>query len=614
MHSSISRPILMILFFAALLAACGPAAPPQADQATTTADTSTSATSATDATPAAPTSAGGDKADSQELRMIESASFRAAANLAPGAWGATGAASLLWAPLLGHSADWKDATPTGLAESWTVSPDNSTYTFKLRQGAKFSDGSPITAKEVVWSIDNAIMLGHPDVYGKQSLGFATKQLLSDIKGAQAVFDGKGITGDQFGAAEVAGVQALDDSTVQVTLDQPSPTFLLRMAYGNVSILKPESVMAGKGKNYAEDAYWTTEKGTAFSGAFMLDSFTAGQGMTLVPNPNYWGKKPILQKISVTFVQDSQSAIAAFENKEADWVGLVLSPIDALAMQSTPYLKDHLAKVPGYSVNQLFVTPFPPFDDVNVRRAVSMAIDRQTLADILGGGSGQSYYRPVTAHFTPAQPACADAFATVKPLPFDPTAAKAELAKSKYASTINTMDINIQLGMFGQDLTQNGVEAQAIQKMLQDNLGLTNIKIRTEKIADFNTPPYPTQIWPNEQGQNQPDVLAFMNNLTALNTSDPLPDPAKMSMVTVPRVPELAKLMDAAKAETDSAKRCGILAQAQQTWVDQVFTIDLFTADEYRLVAPTVKNLNFCCSNINYLWLNPGIEETYIAKP
>ena len=124
-------------------------------------------------------------------------------------------------------------------------------------------------------------------------------------------------------------------------------------------------------------------------------------------------------------------------------------------------------------------------------------------------------------------------------------------------------------------------------MLQQNLGIT-VNIQSSPIADFNAPPYPTHMWPNEQGNHFIDQMAYMNNLAALNSADPLPDEAQMGMVTMPRVPELLDLMAQAATATDITSRCEILAQAQQAWVDQVYTIDLFTFDSSMLIAPYVE--------------------------
>jgi ABC-type transport system substrate-binding protein len=251
------------------------------------------------------------------------------------------------------------------------------------------------------------------------------------------------------------------------------------------------------------------------------------------------------------------------------------------------------------------------DDVHVRRAISMAIDRQALANVLGGGEGQKTYQVITAHFAPANPNCADQFATVKPMPFDPTAAKAELALSPYASQMSTTELNMQLGMFGMPLSQDLIIAQVVQKMLSDNLGI-KVVIHSDPVADFNKPSFPSHMWPNEQGDRFFEQMDFMNNLAALNSKDPLPDESKMGMVTLPRIPDLVDLMAQAAKATTLTDRCNVLAKAQQVWVDQVYTIDLFTYDWSFLMAPWVQNYQVYNFGGGIL-LQPELDKVSILK-
>jgi hypothetical protein len=223
--------------------------------------------------------------------------------------------------------------------------------------------------------------------------------------------------------------------------------------------------------------------------------------------------------------------------------------------------------------------------------------------------------PLNYHHVPwSIPTCNKQFENLVPLKFDPEAARAELAKSKYASEIADMQLNVTLGMFGQPVGRNVIQMQAIQKMLQDNLGLKNIVIHQEPMADYTKPTYPTHIWPNAQGEHTTDVLGFMNNLAALIA--PLPDDeSKMNMLTLPYVPELAAKMKEAEEQVTLDGTCEKLAEAQQIWVDSVFTLDLFNPALFRAVAPWVKNLHLTGGGQPGIDYAPGktISETWIAK-
>jgi len=266
-----------------------------------------------------------------------------------------------------------------------------------------------------------------------------------------------------------------------------------------------------------------------------------------------------------------------------------------------------------SVQQLLVNPFAPMDDVHVRRAISMAIDRQTLADVLGGGAGQTTYQVLTGHFAPANPNCSEQFAQVVGMPYDPAAAREELALSPYATqlTDGSMELNMQLGMFGMPMSQDLIVAQVVQTMLQENLGIT-VTIHSEPIADFMDPPFATHMWPNEQGDNFIDQWTFMNNIASWNRN-PLPeDESEMTMIMAPSVPEMNTLMDEALAATTITERCEILAQVQQVWVDQVYSIDLFTLDFSFLMAPWVQGYEVANFD-GAVMLQPGLENMFILE-
>jgi hypothetical protein len=134
------------------------------------------------------------------------------------------------------------------------------------------------------------------------------------------------------------------------------------------------------------------------------------------------------------------------------------------------------------------------------------------------------------------------------------------------------------------------------------------------MADYTKPTYPTHFWPNSQGEHTMDVYSYMNNLVPL--SQPLPaDEKQMTMLNLPYVPELVAKMKEAGEQTDPVKMCEKLAEAQQLWVDNVFSLDLFVGTTYRLQAPWVQNLNLYGPARPSISEEDGkfITETYILK-
>lgn len=327
---------------------------------------------------------------------------------------------------------------------------------------------------------------------------------------------------------------------------------------------------------------------------------------MVPNEHFWGPKPKLNKIIVQCAADLNTGIAAFQNKEVDAVFSMLQPMHMRQCQADPYLSQCLTRITSYHIHQLWITPYPPMDDVHVRRAIYMALDKDKLCEIMN--AGDDYYRPIISHFVPENPGCLDAKKNIKPMPFDPAKAKEELLASKYGESVLDMEINII-----QPSNDYVVEVGAIQKMLQDNLGLRNVKIRTERIVDNTKPPFATHLWPNNQGDNMPDSWFTLVNMPKTMMDHPAAPGEVIPRVTAPYEPDFMDMCNKIRDETDLAKRCQYTAELYQAWVDRAYSIDLWTYDGGYLIAPWVKDLNICLDTTAYAWLSPGLETCWIAK-
>ena len=556
-------------------------------------------------------SAQSTKTPPQNLRVLSDPSYLTPAGLSPHDFGYAGLARLLWAPLIAHDANWV-INSDGLSPSPVISDNGLTYTFHLRQDAKYSDGTPVTAQDVAFDLQYDIMTGHPKIKGNRGLGNTATRYYSNVVGAAAVFAGD-VPADEFNAAPVPGVVALDNYTLQIQLVHPDPGFLYALMVDPPSAVKPADIQRGEGKNYTNDQYWTTEKGVAFSGPMALASYTPNVGMVMVPNRYYYGGTAKLQQITVTFIKDHATAITAFQNHEADWLDVTLTAADVQNAEADPYLKSTLVLGQTDSVEELYISAYKPMDDIHVRRAIYMAIDKTALTKVLDGNTGLQFYTPIVSHVANLN-ACPGVTNSVTPMPYDPSAAKAELALSKYGPAVKNMEINIQLGLFGEDLAQNEIEAQFIQQALESTLGFTDVQIRPQPINDFSKPPYPTQLWPNEQGNRDPDLYGFLNNLVPSIATSPIPASGPASMFTLPYAPQVNSLMQQAFAAPTIAQRCQILGQVLQAWVNNAVTIDLYTDAGYTMVAPWVKNLEIAdgVGGLEDLYFNPGIDATYLA--
>ncbi|WP_433413090.1 ABC transporter substrate-binding protein [Microtetraspora malaysiensis] len=275
-----------------------------------------------------------------------------------------------------------------VAESWTH-PDPLTYVFTLREGVKFSDGSPVTAEDAVFSLSRHV---DPKV-ASQAASYVTM---------------------------VKKVEATGPRTVTVTLSRPNQAFLPTAA------LAWQIVPKKLAEAHPEDL-GSPEVGTLGSGPFKVAKFSLTEGVTLERNPLYWGPKPALRKIELKTISDPETLRLAVSSGEADGTADV-RPSEARKwtglrdVTTTFYPADNIAFL-SLAVDQ------GPLKDVHVRRAIAHAVDRAALVQLMTGGHGSQ-----ADLFLPKPQLTAlygDAWPALPTYAYDVEAAKAELAKSAY---------------------------------------------------------------------------------------------------------------------------------------------------------------------------------------
>jgi len=234
----------------------------------------------------------------------------------------------------------------GIAESWTVSPDGLTYTFKLRSTAKFSNGDPITAEDVKFSLDR---FGNPNI--NQVMGLLT---------------------NGYGSSKI-----VDPSTFVITLTTPVPSFLDNIAIFPAFVV-PKKLVETKG-----DAFWAQPVG---SGPFKVDSFTGGSNLKLSRNDNYWNAgKTYLDSVTFDFASDSNARLLSLVSGHAQMAdGMAPSQITTVQSNKDLVLRSHdWPAWFGIFLNQ----KRPQLADVKVRQAIAAAIDRDTINKQIFGGLG-----------------------------------------------------------------------------------------------------------------------------------------------------------------------------------------------------------------------------------
>ena len=276
----------------------------------------------------------------------------------------------------------------GLAESWSVSADKLTWTFKLRKGVRFHDGTPFNAQSVKQTLDRIL---------NPATGSPRRSTAEAIQQSRVV----------------------DEDTVVLTTGKPFAPFLAQLTAYNLAMLSPTAADR-LGKDYA-----TRPVGT---GPFMLESWKPGDRLVLARNPSYWGQKPWLDRVEFRVVPEDGTRVLQLLAGEVD----VIASVPPIMLKRLAGAADvRVLRAPGYRTVYVGLNnKVKPFDDLRVRRAVAHAINPQAIVQgVLGGvgavGGGLE------------SPAIGGAAKGLAPYRHDPALSKKLLAEAGHAGGLKT---------------------------------------------------------------------------------------------------------------------------------------------------------------------------------
>ena len=273
----------------------------------------------------------------------------------------------------------------GLAASWTISDDGLSYTFQLRQGVTFHDGTDFEASDVVFSLDRA--------------------RAEDSTNAQkALFAG------------IEGVEALGDTSVRIDLAAPQGNFLFNLAWGDAVMVAPESIEDIKNQPIG-------------TGAFRFEQWRRGDQISLSRNADYWGEAASLEAATFKFISEPTAAYAAMLAGDIDAFYSYPAPENLAQFERDSRFTVLSGNTEGETILAMN-NQQAPFDDIRVRKAVSHAIDRQAIID----GAMFGYGTPIGSHFAPHNPDYVDLTANAA---FNPALARDLLAQAGYAEGFST---------------------------------------------------------------------------------------------------------------------------------------------------------------------------------
>jgi peptide/nickel transport system substrate-binding protein len=244
-----------------------------------------------------------------------------------------------------------------LAQSWTISDDGKIYTFKLHTGVKFHDGSDFDASDVKFSLDRA-------------------RADNSVNAQKGLF------------AAIDTVDVVDPSTVKVTLKNPQGSFLYNMGWGDAVMVAPESADTNKEKPIG-------------TGPFKFQSWAKGSSITLVKSDTYWGTPVFLDRAEFRIVPDAAAAVPALLSGDIQAFPF-FDPDSVAQVKDDPRFKVVIGSTEGETILAIN-NKKPPFDKLEVRQAISFALDRKAIIDGASAGLGV----PIGSHMSPASKAYVD---------------------------------------------------------------------------------------------------------------------------------------------------------------------------------------------------------------
>ena len=299
-----------------------------------------------------------------------------------------------------------------LAESWELSDDGRTYTFHLRKDVAFSNGSPLTASDVQYTFTR--LLTHPDS--------CNRDIVDGILGAEALMNGT--------ADHLEGLNILGEMDFSITLEYPFQAFLACLSMPAASILYQETTEEA-GDRFGIDPDWTI--GT---GSFILWKWIPGEGLLLTANKDCWQGPPCCEGLDLRFVTDSKEIRRMFERGNIDVLDLdEVGNTAEFFLHGSAY-QGRLFSVPRIGITYIALNEaIAPLNDVRVRKALQLSLNRDMLLSAVYGGRG-SLENGIFPHglygYNPELPE----------IPYDPEEAMRLLAEAGYSDGLDlTVSVN-----------------------------------------------------------------------------------------------------------------------------------------------------------------------------
>ena len=453
-----------------------------------------------------------------------------------------------------------------LAESCVISNNGTVYTFTLRDSARFHDGKAVTAHDVKWSIERAA--------DPETLSTNAQNYLGDIIGVTDKLAGR--------ASEVSGVRALDDRTVEFTIDAPKAYFLAKLSYPTAFVLDSAQVEGG------ED-WLDAPNGT---GPFKLGTYDIGELLILERNELYHLGPPHIA--SVHMILSGGTAMIMYENDEIHITGVGLDDLPRLLDPNDP-LNPELHRSPqdfdvfyvGLNVNE------PPFDDVKVRQALNYAIDLDSIAENLLDGR----VSPARGVIPPGFPSYTE---NLRGYTYNPDLARELMAESGYGDALAAGDFpRITLSISGSFGAAVPPYLEVMLEQWRQELGI-QVDIQQTEWATFlqDVTERKYQMFSLGWVADYPDPENFLDLLFRTGSQNNNTNYSN---------PEVDRLLAEAATELNRERRFTIYNQVEQMILDDApWVWTWFSGEGYALIKPEVSAyylLQMTIPKYRYIYFN-----------
>ena len=449
-----------------------------------------------------------------------------------------------------------------IAEGWEISNGGKTYTFFLRQDVKFHDGRPVTADDFKFSWERA---ADPDTGSNTAAAY-----LGDIAGMEQALSGA--------SRGVSGIKVVDDYTLEVTIDAPKNYFLSKLTYPTAYVVDRDNVESGRN-------WWHQPNGT---GPFKLAEWVEGDSLILERNDLYYGEKALLDTVDYSIFGGRPMSL--YETGEIDVTGVSALYIDRVTDTTGPFYKE-LYSSPELSFFYIgFDSNRPPFDDINIRKAFTMAIDKERLAALVFRDTIQ----PAGGILPPGMPGFNEDLSS---LGYDPEGALQLISDSSYGSVAGLPPITITTSGRGGVVSR---ELEAIIFQWQENLGV-EVKVRQLESERFfyHLKAEKDEMYDIGWIADYPHPQDFLEILFRTGGDSNYSEYSNR---------DVDSLLTRASLETDFDKSMDLYRQAEQMLIDDAATLPLWFGRNLVLVKPYVKGYTLDplgLIKLSKVWIDTG---------